>query len=61
MTLRKLSIQLKIARQTVRKPLADAEIPNCTRQQERACPVIDLIRAFGIYRECACHAAPHIG
>ncbi|MEB3103431.1 IS21 family transposase [Ferviditalea candida] len=44
-SIRRLSTQLKIARQTVRKLLADAEIPTYTRQQERACPVMDPYRA----------------
>jgi transposase len=45
-SIRRLSIQLNMARQTVRKLLADAELPAYTRQLERACPVMDPYRAF---------------
>jgi transposase len=45
-SIRKLSSQLKIARQTVRKLLEDAEIPKYNRGQDRACPVMDPYRAF---------------
>ena len=45
-SIRRLSIQLNIARQTVRKMLADAEPPEYNRQQKRACPVMDPYRAF---------------
>ncbi|MEC0232618.1 IS21 family transposase [Paenibacillus alba] len=44
-SIRRLSTQLNIARQTVRKLLEDAELPVYTRQQERACPVMDPYRA----------------
>jgi transposase len=43
-SIRRLSTQLKIARQTVRKLLVDAEIPVYIRQQERPCPVMDPYR-----------------
>ncbi|MCZ8517317.1 IS21 family transposase [Paenibacillus filicis] len=43
-SIRRLSTQLKIARQTVRKLLVDADIPAYTRQQERPCPVMDPYR-----------------
>ncbi|ROV64374.1 IS21 family transposase [Streptomyces globisporus] len=45
-SIRKLSTQLKIARQTVRKMLADSEIPKYKGQQARTCPVMDPYRAF---------------
>lgn len=45
-SIRELSKQLKIARQTVRKLLEDAEIPKYNRGQERTCPVMDPYRAF---------------
>jgi hypothetical protein len=45
-SIRKLSSQLNIARQTVRKLLEDSEIPKYNRQQDRACPVMDPYRAF---------------
>lgn len=45
-SIRELSKQLKIARQTVRKMLEDAEIPRYHQGQERSCPVMDPYRAF---------------
>jgi transposase len=45
-SIRKLSSQLLIARQTVRKLLEDAEIPKYNRGQDRACPVMDPYRGF---------------
>lgn len=45
-SIREISRQLKIARQTVRKLLEDAEIPKYSRQQDRPCPVMDPYRAF---------------
>ncbi|MFP3390360.1 hypothetical protein [Brevibacillus sp. SIMBA_040] len=45
-SIRKISRQLKIARQTVRKLLEDAEIPIYNRQKERNCPVMDPYRSF---------------
>ncbi len=43
-SIRRLSTQLNMARQTIRKLLADAEIPTYTRQHERPCPVMDPYR-----------------
>jgi transposase len=45
-SIRELSKQLKIARQTIRKMLEDAELPKYSRRQERACPVMDPYRMF---------------
>ena len=45
-SIRKLSMQLKISRQTVRKMLADSKIPKYNRQRDRPCPVMDRYRAF---------------
>lgn len=45
-SIRRLSMQLKIARQTVRKLLVDAEIPTYTRTQDRPCPVMDPYRGL---------------
>lgn len=45
-SIRELSRQLKIARQTIRKMLEDAELPKYKRKEERACPVMDPYRAF---------------
>lgn len=45
-SIREISRQLKIARQTVRKLLKDAEIPIYNRQKERNCPVMDPYRSF---------------
>jgi transposase len=45
-SIRQLSKQLQIARQTVRKLLENTEIPQYNRPQERACPVMDPYRTF---------------
>lgn len=45
-SIRELSKQLKIASQTVRKLLENAEVPQYNCQQERTCPVMDPYRSF---------------
>lgn len=45
-SIREISRQLKIARQTVRKLLEGAEIPKYNRQKDRPCPVMDPYRSF---------------
>jgi len=44
--IRELSKQLKVARQTIRKMLENAEILKYNRQQDRSCPVMDSYRSF---------------
>lgn len=43
-SIRQISKQLKIARQTVRKMLMDSEIPKYNRRQPKPCPVMDPFR-----------------
>jgi len=45
-SIRQLSKQLNIARQTVRKLLENTEIPKYSRSHDRPCPVMDPYRAF---------------